>query len=435
MNKKITKENKLILCFSIIISGLILFASSDNAVIIHIVALLLLVLTACILAKFDIYHPYVWYSSFFFIYSSAYPILYLIGYSTQYCYSKEIMIYQYIALSTILLVLPSYTISFENPKNFTMSKDTFLKIVENFVLAYILIALYVILKGAYPNKRAIYASGNIILYIAFSIAYFAILLYCYVLFKKFSISDNRYLGTIVKFGVVICSFAIVTGERDYMFTFILLTFIILFYFKKIHKWQLIALVPLGILLIPISNMFKYYILSGRVNGTLSTKNLLGEVLDGEFISAGRNLQILVSNNCNNLFKGKTLLNDFIRIFYDTGYSNQTWFNHTFFASSQSTQYGFTLVGEGYVNGGILGIIIVFLICGLLLRALYINANKNIYFMIIYLYMIPLFIYSIRADLANTFSPLIKYAIMGTLLIWIINHIVFKGKGRKSNEII
>ncbi len=430
MKNNLVKKNKLILIFSIIISGMIIFASSDSAIIVHICALLFLTVIACVLGKFDIYNPYVWYSVFFLIYASAYPLLYLIGYTTKYGYSKEIMIYQWIALSTILLVLPCYTITFASNKAIKPGKNRILKALENLVIGFIFIALIMILRGSYANKTEIYASGNIIFSIAFSMTYFAILMYCYMLFRKLSISNEKFFRIILKYGLIVCSFAITTGERDYMFTFLLVTLIILFYFKKINKVQLLALVPVGTILIPLSNIFKYYILSGNIFGTFTIKNLLVEVLDGEFVSAGRNLQILVSHNCKNFFGGKSLLNDFVRIFYNTGYSNQTWFNETYFSSSNSTQYGFTLVGEGYVNGGIIGIIIVFLICGLLLRILYKNANRNQYYMIIYLYMIPLFIYSIRADIANIFSPLIKYAILGTIFIWLINHLVFGKKGRK-----
>ncbi|WP_346980411.1 O-antigen polymerase [Clostridium perfringens] len=430
MKNNFVNKNKLILIFSIIISGMILYTSSDRSIIIHIGALLFLTVIACALGKFDIYNPYVWYSSFFFIYASAYPILYLTGYITKYGYSKETMIYQWIALSTILLVLPSYTIKFTSNKDINIEKNGVLKAVENLVLLFICIVLIIILRGSYANKTEIYASKNMIFSIAFSMTYFAILLYCYMLFRKLTLSNKKFVWIILKYGMVVCSFAIITGERDYMFTFLLVTLIILFYFKKISKGQLLIMVPIGSMLIPLSSIFKYYMLSGNVSGTFSMNNLLVEILDGEFISAGRNLQILVSHNCKNIFEGKSLLNDFVRIFYNTGFSNQTWFNETYFSYSHSTQYGFTLVGEGYLNGGVIGIIIVFLICGLLLRILYKNSNRNQYYMIIYLYMIPLFIYSTRADIANIFSPLIKYAILGTLFIYLINKLSFRKKGMK-----
>ncbi|WP_270204935.1 hypothetical protein, partial [Clostridium perfringens] len=144
MKNNFVNKNKLILIFSIIISGMILCTSSDRSIIIHIGALLFLTVIACALGKFDIYNPYVWYSSFFFIYASAYPILYLIGYITKYGYSKETMIYQWIALSTILLVLPSYTIKFNINKDVNIEKNGILKVIENLVLLFICVVLIMI---------------------------------------------------------------------------------------------------------------------------------------------------------------------------------------------------------------------------------------------------------------------------------------------------
>ena len=96
---------------------------------------------------------------------------------------------------------------------------------------------------------------------------------------------------------------------------------------------------------------------------------------------------------------------------------------TFFPNVHSTKYGFTLVGEGYLNGGYFGIVMIFMLTGFLMRFLYINAQRNIYGMLIYLYMIPIFIYSTRADFANILSPLLKYAILGTLVIVFIDRMV------------
>lgn len=424
------KKNKLYLILSIIGSGFMLYVSPESAIIVHIIALFVLTITACMLMKFDIYHPYVWYSCFFWVYSSAYPILYIMGIYTSFGYSKTIMIYQWLSLATILLVLPSEKIEFKvNSNYFIRENNLFLNIINNFILVYIfIIMIFIARSGSYTNKTSIYASENFMFNLAFSLSYFAILLYSFRLFEKLNSGVNGIAKVILKSGVVICLVSVITGERDYLFTFLIITLLLLFYFKKISIMQLVILVPVGILLIPITNIFKYYILSGSVSGTFSFNNIIQQVLDGEFISAGRNLQILVSHNCKNIFNGRLIVNDFIRIFYDTGESNQTWFNQTYFSSIHSTQYGFTLTGEGYVNGGVIGIVLVFIFVGLLIRYLYKNASKNVYFMSIYLYMVPLFIYSIRADLANILSPLLKYALLGTLIIWIIQHTVIRKKG-------
>lgn len=424
INKK-TLRKKTILIFSIIISGLILFCSDDKNVIVHLLSLLFLVVSACTLQKFDIFHPYVWYSFFYMLYSSAYPILYLIGYKTSYGYSKELMFCQWLGLSVILLILPSKTIDSNLKNRVVLKVSSFFKFIENTLLLYILLLSIYFIKGSYSNKNDIYAHSNFLITIGFSLCYLAILMYCYELYILLEKNSDKYKITIFKFGFIVVLFSFVTGERDYLFTFILVSTLILFYMKKINIGKLLLLVPVMSLLLPLTNIFKYYILSGNISGSFSWNNIIVELLDGEFISASRNLQILLSNNTNSIFQGKSLLNDFIRIFFSTGFSNQTWFNDTFFSYSHSTKYGFTLIGEGYVNFGLIGIVIICCIFGFIIRITYLNSSKNIYFMIMYLYMIPLFIYSTRADIANVISPFIKYAFFGSLIIYGLNKIKIK----------
>lgn len=216
-------------------------------------------------------------------------------------------------------------------------------------------------------------------------------------------------------------FSAVTGERNYMFQIALITLICFSLAGKIKWYHLVGTLIGMVVLIPLSRSFKYYILTRSISAAFSWNNLLVEFLDGEFISAGRNLQLLSANGYINYFHGESLINDIVRLFYDTGYSNQTWFHDVFFTNS-STGYGFTIVGEGYVNGGYFGVIFLMTMMGLLIRMLYSNAKKSRYYMVIYIYMIPFFIYSIRADFANILSALLKYSFVGIILIKIIEKV-------------
>lgn len=418
--------NKIIIVGSFIISGLILMISGEMDIFIHIIAFLIPVITGVFLVKLDMLHPYVWYTTFFSIYSCAYPVLYLFDYVTQFGYNKETMLYQWIALAISMIILPANSIEFQKEKiEFESKNEGVIPIIEKIVLSYVVLVSLLIVSGGYSSKTDIYSSNNFILNIGFMSGYFAILLYCYELCRALIQKSNKYKKIIYKFIVVISCFSLITGERDYMFTIVLITFIVLSFFEKIKKKSLFIIFPIGIILLPLSQIFKYFILSGSTSGTFIWNNLLVEFLDGEFVSASRNLQILVSGGYENYFSGSTLLNDFVRVFYDTGYSNQTWFNDNFFTYGHTTQYGFSLVGEGFVNGGVIGIIGLFIFVSMLIRFFYSHSMKNFYYTIVYFYMIPIFIYSTRADLANILSPLIKYIILGMLIIKISRKIVLK----------
>lgn len=427
---KIKKYKKLFIILAIIISGLLLYISSNKDIVIHLISFFILIFTSCIVVKFDIFHPYVWYNIFFGIYSCAYPILYYMNIYNKYGYSKISIFYSWLSLVVINLIIPVKKIKLKKI-NCLKYKNKIIENFNNLIQIFVFsVMIFIVNSSKYTHKNIIYSDNNIFLKLAFSLTYFIILVYAYNLSKKLNLNLRGIFFTILKTAFVVGMVSIITGERDYLFSYLLITILLLFHYKKIKIISLILIAPLGIILLPLTSSFKYFILTGKIFKASISNNIFLKFLDGEFISAGRNLQILVSNNCYNIFKGKMLLNDFIRVFYSTGVSHQIWFNQVFFPLSKHTKYGFTLTGEGYVNGGILGVIFVFILVGLIIRYLYLNSNKSFYNMALYLYMIPLFIYSSRADIANIISPLLKYGLFGITVIWILEYINFK-KGVKG----
>lgn len=427
---KIKKYKKFSIILAIIISGLLLYSSSNKDIVIHLISFFILIFTSCIIVKFDIFHPYVWYSVFFGIYSCAYPILYYMNVYNKYGYSKISIFYSWLSLVVINLIIPIKKIKLKKINHLEYKN----KIIENFnncIQVFVFsVMIFIINSSKYTHKNMIYSDNNIFFKLVFPLTYFIILLYAYNLTKKLSLNLKGVFLAVLKTAFVVGTVSITTGERDYLFSYLLITILLLFRYKKIKIIHLVLITPLGIILLPLTSSFKYFILTGKIFKASISNNIFVKFLDGEFISAGRNLQILVSNNCYNFFKEKMLVNDFVRVFYSTGTSHQIWFNQTFFPLSKHTKYGFTLTGEGYVNGGILGVIFVFILVGLIIRYLYLNSNKNFYNMALYLYMIPLFIYSARADLANIISPLLKYGLLGIIVIWILEYISSK-KGVKD----
>lgn len=399
--------------------GILLIRSPINNIIIPLISIFILILASCIVVRFDIFHPYVWYNTLCGLYLCAYPILYYNGLYKQYGYSKLILCYGWLALSTIILICPIEQIKPRKEKS--NDNKGIIEIIGVFMDIFIIsVMLFIFLSGKYTHKNAIYSANNLFFKLAFILVYFKILIYIYNLCKKINLKKSR--SIIVKNGFIIFFVSLITGERDYFFSYLLITLLLLFHYRKINIQKIILLIPVGIIFLPLTVSFKYFVLTGKRAEMNIFNNIFLKFLDGEFISAGRNLQILISNDCYNLFKGKMLLNDFIRIFYPTKISHQTWFNETFFSSSHTTKYGFTLIGEGYVNGGIFGIILIFLIVGILIRYLYLNSNKSSYNMAAYVYMIPLFVYAMRADIANIVSPLLKYVLLGLGVIKILEKI-------------
>ncbi len=456
----------MVLFSLIFISGLLLLLSNEQNIALHITAFLTLSVGSMAIVKFNLLHPYCWYSLIFTLYSISYPILYLENIITKFGYKKELMILQWLALVTFLLVFSPHSnislqvrnsilgnnfkkrilelifkvylkykklsfinklviktqrINLKTRLKGICSQEKIIKLIINLICLTILISCVLIVKEGYTSKREIYASGNIFINLSFKLAIILTVLYLFQLLNKLYKENKIDSILFLKTWISIVALTLFSGERDLLFRLIIITTFGLYLFKKIKNIYILIAAPFVMLLLPLSHMFKYFFLTGTINklNIFSFRGLICEFLNGEFLSASKNLQIILNNSdwTEGVFRGNTILNDFIRVFSKTDFSHGKWFMDSFFPDTTRVQYGFSLVGVGYVNFGYLGVILVFFLVAVFLRILYKNANKNIYFMTIYLYTIPLYMYSIRADLANIFSPFIKHLFLSIILIY------------------
>ncbi len=85
--------------------------------------------------------------------------------------------------------------------------------------------------------------------------------------------------------------------------------------------------------------------------------------------------------------------------------------------------GFTIIGEGYLNFGYIGVVLWAIMLGLLVKKLYFSSKRSLTWLVIYVISIPTFIYSSRADLSNITSPLIKQTIIPLAILYVVNKIM------------
>lgn len=147
------------------------------------------------------------------------------------------------------------------------------------------------------------------------------------------------------------------------------------------------------------------------------------IFDGEFISAGKNLDTILSNKVNwDYFYGQTFLWDIprsiipARFYY---YQNSVgWFADQFHAARLRVGQGvgFSLAAEGFINFGYVGVILIFFVFAGLLSFLYNRSHRSFNSFIIYVLVAGFFIFTIRADLSNLFSPLFKQIFLPLLAL-------------------
>lgn len=177
-----------------------------------------------------------------------------------------------------------------------------------------------------------------------------------------------------------------------------------------------------------------------MTGMFSEYNALLAIFQGEFLSAGRNLETILNTYGEwDFFYGETIIWDLARSvipgFIYAVQNSIGWFNNTFnpdiVAIGQG--YGFSFIAEGYINFGYFGIVIWYLILSIVIHFLYKNSQRSTYWFIGYIYMIPYFIYIQRGDLSNFISPLLKQLIVFTILFILLNSVMKQFKRRKNIE--
>ena len=225
-------KNKVILLVCVVFSGALILCSENNDVIIPLFSMIFLSFMSMIIVQFNIFHPYVWYSSFFTIYSISYPLLYRMEY-INYGYTKDLIFMQWLALATLLLTLPSKSIVLDQRK-IKLNNKNYLLFFNNINTFITTVAIIYLLGSGFRNKGEIYSGANIVIMLVFSLVYFMILIHTYQLFIQLSTKKWRLLNYNTNTAIVICLFSIVTGERDYMFTLFLLDVIIFFYFQFLN---------------------------------------------------------------------------------------------------------------------------------------------------------------------------------------------------------
>lgn len=400
-----------------------LMVKVSESLYIHMAAMILVCFTAIVEVKGNLMHPYVWFSAFFGLYSIGYPWTLAMGFTSRVGYSKETMLYQLLALITVLIAIGPKCIKEDDKwiKDYDISLGVLNKIIYIVLVMLIVVGALYVSRSGFSGKDDIYNSGNTLLIMIFRLPLILTLLYAlsvtttYYREGKFPVKQ-----AIITF-IALLLITLFSGERDFVFRFVLVNIFILWFLRKIRIKHLIVMIPIIIVLIPLSSSYKYYFLTG--SASVTNNNIIYAFLSGEFESATRNLQALINNSSSTLgVKGLgQIVRDVVAVFNSSIESSTSWFNNTFYPTSK-TQYGFTLVGEGYIIAGALGVVLVFAIIGIIIRIMYKKAYNNMYLLIAYIYFITVMIYSIRGDLSTVFSALIKQIFLVLFIIFILEKI-------------
>lgn len=409
-------KGKILVSLTILIGLLIFYSSTDKF------NLLLIIITTEIVGliyyRLNLLNPFVWLSPFLVIYNISVVILDVIGirYSNH---SLQILSCTYTAQLTLFIFC--FLFIKKNLKNkIDINWIETRKTSSLFKISSILLLLYVpiFIKTGYTSKQDANLNGGLFGYgiISQAFIYFYIInvIITCIKLKRFPIR------TLIIGLSISLSISLVIGERDVFLAILLLSFLIYYYFFSISRLKIIVIGFCGVCLIPILGATKQ--ITNKSEISIGNNSIIENILSGEFLSSGRNIETLMQNHNAWSYKyGESILTDLSRsIIPSTIYpvKNSTgWFNDKFNErASEGFGYGFSYVGEGYIQGNQVGIVIWILILGVIIKFLYDRSQRNIIFMTAYLFLIPIIIYSMRGDLSYIISPLLKQVIPLSLIV-------------------
>ncbi|MPM05871.1 hypothetical protein SDC9_52166 [bioreactor metagenome] len=418
-----------LICVWIISISVILLTKS---IIIHIFAFWIFAFWALKIVKFDITHPYFWFASTFSLYNSAYAIIYLIAINRNfiYGYSKENLLYPLLALGVVLIFITPNSITFEdvyvNRKNRNITRRQLSRLIKILIiiLCFSTLVFIQILKMRNYGSRS-EMSGNREYFYVLSIYFIRYITYllCLFLLSVGTVSKKTWWLILGCFFVAL-QFSLFTSERDGLFRFIVVIAFCLYRLNVFTRKHVLVLIPVGILSMVFFTYIKYFFVTGELDvNYINSGNFLYLFLNSDFRDTGSNLQILLNNTWTSGYIGiKSLFFDFISAFLPSRFvfNVNTWFNETFFSGSNWSR-AFSLVGEGYVIGGVLGIVLLFIILGCLINYAYRKKEENVISLSVYIFFISVVISSFRGSFSTITSDMLRIPAFSLFVLYVITN--------------
>lgn len=421
--KKELSYRWILLLISIVILSSVMIISHN--LLVSIIAFFIFTIVLISLVDFDILHPFTWFSPFFTLYSVSYPFLVYTGEKPELGYTMQTLLLEWIAFITFAIVIGPRKIRLKKFKKQPLVNTTTIIRVLIFI-TFFMTFLYIIYiySNGYTSKYEISSSGSFFIKFGAFFTIFTLLSALYISNRIILMKKLPWRMIILTTLWMVISF-LVSGERDFIYRHIwIIIFLIDSIYKEIPKKALVLTGVVGIISVPILGGFKNFLIANK-NYNSSDSPLISQIFSGEFISASRNLQILMVNAHSwDFFEGKTLWWDFKRTFIPefltlSGTINPvSWFNNVFYLGlvNRGGGQGFSLVGEGYMNFGSVGVILWFVLFSMIIKFMYQNSNRNILFLNAYIILMPTAVYTIRADLSNLLSPLFSQVTIPIFLI-------------------
>lgn len=401
---------KEIILFSFCFFLLLAFLIKDVDVVFSIVLVELFL--GILFYNFNIVKPFVWLAPFIVLYNISIGVMTYLG---VYVVDDDILIVLYrsilVSISTLF-----FSTFLSCKKEILIDDNQHIEYpVFFYTLSMFVLIVYIIIfnRSGYTSKIDMNSSGGMFGFSAFSKFMTFAFLVCVLRYTK------SILFVLLSF-VLSLVISLLIGEREVFLCLCVFYFFILKMKRQITNRQIILFSILILLTVPVLGYFKQ--VGNKEELSLNGFNIIDTFFSGEFLSSGRNFVKLLENTSTwEYFWGASLFKDLLRTLvppFVYPFENSTsWFNSLFYSEANSfgLGYGFSFLAEGYINAGYCGVFVWSLILSKIICYLYNRTKRNVWWIIMYIYVIPLCIYMQRGDLSYIFSPILKQCLLFYLI--------------------
>jgi oligosaccharide repeat unit polymerase len=419
------------IAFSSVIMIIACTMTMDGKLILGIVSLTVFTISGVLSVKGDLLHPFVWFNIPFLIYSVSAPVLYLVGEYRMYSSYFNSLILEYLAILFFSIVVGCRRMV---PTRRKLSEFYLFEEGNSFFFI-ICFVFSVFFLHAYVNAGMVTKSEKHFvdspIYLMDFVYHFLNLSVCIYLLDAYFKEKHFNWMVVIFYGAFLLLTVLIAGERAFLYRFVIMgTITYDLFYKKINKGIVLLAMVIGIYLQSVLAELKMYYFTREViewNMRFDFSSIIKFMFGSEFRTASENLSILIEHvpETYPFAMGKTWVADVMRAIIpgflfprDFLQTSSVWFNETFFTDwwERGGGAGFSLVGSGYLNFGIPGVLLVFSILGVGVRKFYRVSVRNLFWMIVYISAIPIFINSIRADISVPLSQIWKHVFFPLLVI-------------------
>jgi oligosaccharide repeat unit polymerase len=390
-------------------AGITIVLAVSPSMTLDLVLVGLFVIAAMKAVRFDITHPAVWLPPFIYVYHYNVIVLHLTGYEHI---EHPLMIvwigWICLAVSELMFLGMCRTKTVRDggapPRPLDLTLVT-ICLGYTVMLLWLLKLCVAYFGSGFSNKIDFYVTGALpgLDYVPMWLLMF----YGFWMVKRQDAGGPFHWPLFTLTGAFTLFATLALGERDIFLNFCAVSLFLVYHYYRPGKLLLYGagVVIVGPMISVLHNLRNVFSRDMSDFSAFGEQGMMLSFLYGEFIAAGRNIDILLSNQqWWHYFYGHTVWWVFEHKFFPgvlvEARNSLTWFHQQFLPDWQAMVggYGFTLAGDGYINFGLPGVALWYAIMAGIVVWLYNGRTRSGLRLVIYVISAPLFIFATRATI-------------------------------------